>query len=40
MILDMQKNERVKSNEAERNFDLEIGRQICKADMRSVEKEK
>ena len=40
MILDMQKNERVKSNEAERNFDLEIGRQICKADMRCVEKEK
>jgi hypothetical protein len=33
-------NERVKTNEAERNFDLELGREICRADLRSVEKEK
>lgn len=36
----MQMNERVRTNEAERNTDLEIGREICRADLRSVEKER
>ena len=39
-ILDRQVIERVKSNERERDEDLEIGREICRADQLSVEKEK